>query len=440
MRSVQVSTLAHQPAVNSRREIDSSSRLIRAVDLPKFWGRSFIGAIVLAALPGLGCAEPIGNGFQLGGVRAYPWLNVLMNYDSNYYRSNGDIEALGGLGILSTWESVVEPGFRLNATRGPDVYNINYLARIGTVYSSSDDDFFDQRAQANAAWEVGLRHRFTFDYQYWNWHDRRGSGTPVDSARANFFYPHPDRWISNRVLGTYSYGAPGARGHLDLRAAYFTRNYINNDQEYRDNDRPNFGATFFARVQPKLSLLLDASWEEIDYTRQEPGAVSLDSDQATVYAGVTWDATAKTTGTIKGGWLSKDFWAPQRQDISDFGWSAQIQWRPRSYSTLNLTTERAPAETTTGAADAIVVSSVRLDWVRYWRSSLFTRLGALGTTDDYIGTQRVDHRYCASGGVFYQVRRWLELGLDYSYESRASDDQLAEYTDNVVAVSIKSAY
>jgi len=407
-----------------------------------------IGFLGISLVPRLALGQPVGNGFDVGGFRAYPWLNLLMGYESNYYKTSTDksldnaIVGLGGVGPMSTWETVVEPGIRLTALKGADSYNLSYFARIGMVSASSADNFTDQQAQANANWQFGLRHRLTFNYQYWNWHDRRGSGSPADSSRANFFYAHPDRWDSNRVTLGYSYGAPGARGRVDLLAGYRTRHYLNNNQEVRDNDRPVLGATFYARVSPKVSLLMDAGWEKIDYTNEVPGTVTLDSDQMTLYTGVTWDATAKTSGTVKFGWLGKTFTANQRQDVSDFGWSAQIQWRPRTYSTFNLVTERTPSETNTGLADAIVVSLVNLDWVYYWKPRLYTRVGLLGTNDDYVGEPRTDHRYNASAGVFYQMRRWLELGVDYTYETRTSDVPLsaADYNDNVVLFSVRTAY
>ncbi len=407
-----------------------------------------VGAAAIAAVPCTVLAQPIGKGFDLGGFRAYPWLNLLMTYESNYYRTSDNalvdaaVDGVGGLAPTAAWETVIEPGLRLTALKGPDSYNLSYFARIGFVSASSADNFTDQQAQANASWQLGLRHRVNFNYEYWYWHDRRGSGSPVDSARANFFYPHPDIWDSNRVNLGYSYGAPGARGRLDLNAGYLTRRYLNNNQEDRNNDRPVLGATFYARVRPKVSLLLEAGWEDIQYTNQPPGALTLDSTQMILYTGVTWDATAKTSGTIRVGWLGKDFSASQRQDVSDFGWSARVQYRPRTYSTINLVTERAPTETNTGLADAIVVSSIDLDWIHYWQPRLHTRFALFGSDDDYVGSERVDHRYRASGGVFYQMRSWLELGIDYAYEARDSNVPLdaADYRDNIVVLSVRTAY
>jgi len=250
----------------------------------KLWLGAILGLVL-----GRVCAQPVGNGFDAGGFRAYPWLDVLFNYYSNYYGSNNDLESLGFLGPESKWESIVIPGIRLTGLKGADAYNLSYNARIGTVFDSSDDNFVDHRVAANANWELGLRHRLRADYEFLYWHDRRGTGSPVDSARPNFSNS-PDKWQSNRLLFEYSYGAPGAKGRLDVRGGMLFRRYVNNDQEYRDNNRPIFGATLYTRVRPKLSLLFELDWEGIDYTREDQGSVTLDSDNINIYGGMTWDA------------------------------------------------------------------------------------------------------------------------------------------------------
>lgn len=430
-----------------------------------------LGALAMTAASALTFAQPLGDGFKPGkgddrGFRIYPWLNLLMAYDTNYYRTNNSAlinnpQALGAQGValanqavannpqavplrpMATWENVVEPGVRLTASNGvTSAYNLSYFARIGSVTASPADNFTDQRLEADGNWELGIRHRLTADYQYWNWHDRRGSGSPIDSARANFLYPHPDIWSANVAKLGYSYGAPGSRGRLDLNASYAARQYLNNNQSSRDNNQPGADIAFYLRVTPKASALFEVAGQNTKYVRQLPGTISLDSDQLNAYTGVTWEATAKTSGTAKVGWLSKTFAASQRQNWGGVGWWAQMQWRPLTYSTINLATERAPVETNTSTANAILVSSVKLDWIHYWKPRLHTRFGLLGTTDDYIGDTRVDHRYGASGGVFYQMRRWLELGFDYTYASRTSNVPLgaADYLDNVFLLSVRTAY
>jgi hypothetical protein len=371
----------------------------------------------------------------VGPVRIYPALEVEFNYHSNYLRSDSSL-----LPSMSTWLNVVAPSLRVSALKGPDAYNLSYLARIGTVFENTDYNYVDQSVNADANWEFGSSHRLRADYQFLSWSDRPGSGDPGVSSAPNFLYKHPDRWQSNRGQLGYSFGSPGAKGRLDLTAAATGRQYLNNNQETRDNNRGLLDATFFWRIQPRTSLLFDVNWQNIDYTNELPGSVTLDSEEWRLYTGATWDATAKTTGTIKVGYLSKDFTASQYEDYSSFGWEANLQWRPRTYSVFNLVTSRTPMESATGLADAVVVSAIGLDWVHYWKSFLRSRLNLLGTNDDYLGEDRLDHRYQAGAGVFFQPKRWLELGLQYRYETRTSDDPLAEYIDNVFMLTLDARY
>lgn len=388
---------------------------------------------------GTAAAEPTGQGFALGPFRAYPWLNFLFGYSDNYYRSNDKLERLGLLPVESALESIVEPGIRLTTVRGADAYNLSYLARIGTVSTDADDDFVDQRAGANANWELGLRHRLSLDYQFWLWHDPPGTGDPTLSSRPNFF-DSPDRWQQNQVMLEYSYGAPGARGRVDLRGGGYFRRYLNNDQEYRDSNQSLLGATFYARVRPKLSLLFDVDWQDYRYTRDQPGLTASDSDQWRVFGGATWDATAKTSGTVKLGWMTQDFSSGDYASYDNFAWEVDLQWRPRTYSTVNLGTSRTAYESPESLAGSTVVSAVDIDWIHYWKPFLHTKLGVLATDDDYNGTPRNDNRYGASGGVFYQARPWLELGAEYRYETRVSNEPLAEYDENQLLFSVRTAY
>lgn len=405
----------------------------RSIPAPMRW--PLVMVLTAGAWGGAVLAEPVGYGVPAGPFRAYPELAVEFNHESNFFRTDG-----GLLPIKATWINVLAPALRLNALKGTDAYNLSYLARIGTVFSSRDDDFVDQAVNANANWELGARHRLRAEYEFLDWHDRRGSGDPSEVSAPNLIYKHPDLWNSNRARMDYSFGSPGAKGRLDLAAAQTWRRYTNNDQETRDNDRTLLDAAYFWRVFPKTSLLLDVNWQNVDYVNEAPGSTTLDSQEWRLYAGATWDATAKTTGTIKLGYVAKDFKASVYQDYASIGWEADVQWRPRTYSIVNLTTSRNPMESATGQADAVIVSVIAADWVHYWRSYLRSKLGALGTNDEYLGEDRVDHRFQVGAGLFYQPARRIELGAEYRYESRTSDDSLAEYADNVVMFTLDARY
>ena len=71
--------------------------------------------------------------------------------------------------------------------------------------------------------------------------------------------------------------------------------------------------------------VVESNWQTIDYTNELPGSVTLDSEEWRLYTGATWDATAKTTGSVRVGYLTKDFTASDYQDYSSIGWEANLQ-------------------------------------------------------------------------------------------------------------------
>lgn len=410
-------------------------------------------AVHALGLPQSANADPVGTGLQVGPgpIRAYPALDVEFTYHSNYLRSNDDLTP-----NMGTWVSIVTPSVRLNTLKGPDAYNLSYSAAIGTVSADNAYGYVNQTVSADANWEFGSKHRLRADYQFFHWADRPGSGDPSTVSAPNFTDEHPDVWMANRFRLGYSYGRPSAKGRLDLTAGWTPRRYLNNDQELRDNNRSLLEGAFFWRIQPHTSLVLSANWQDIDYINQASQS-ELDSTEWRLYAGATWDATAKTTGTVKVGYLAKDFVLPIYEDYSGLGWEASLQWRARTYSIFNLVTSRNPSESTnngadgtnptryptgktTAGADTVIVSAVGADWVHHWKSYLRSRLALAGTNDEYIATDRVDHRYLAGAGVFYQFKRWAEVGVEYRYETRTSNEALAEYEDNVFMLTLNARY
>jgi hypothetical protein len=56
--------------------------------------------------------------------------------------------------------------------------------------------------------------RLRAEYEFLDWHDRRGSGDPSEVSAPNLIYKHPDLWNSNRARMDYSFGSPGGATRL----------------------------------------------------------------------------------------------------------------------------------------------------------------------------------------------------------------------------------
>lgn len=386
-------------------------------------------------------AAPIARGLEVGTGRLYPSLGVEARYESNFLRSpNARLPDGTRLERLSTWVTELAPTIAFSQfidERAARAYRIEYGAKIGTVYSSSRDDYIDHRVNASLNWEGNLTHRFRFEYEFLRGHDPRGTGDPVNAERFNFGR-HPDLWQTNRFEAGWTLGRPGRLNMLDLWITHYARRYTNNNQSDRDNDRIRVNATFSRLIAPKTRALLQANWQTIDYINQRASDPWLNSDELRAYAGVVWDMSRKTSFNIRGGYLAKDFKASERSNISDFGWEAEIRWRPLlENGVLDLSTKRTPQESADGIGNAVVISAVEANWVHHFRPNrLHYRLGGYYGNDDYSGSSRTDNRWHLHAGLFAQLRRRAVVGIEYQHEARESDVRLAEYNNNIVRLTL----
>ncbi len=394
-------------------------------------------------------SAPLGKGFNLFELspfgedeqaaegrwgRLYPALRVEQFHHSNYFRTDGNI-----IPTLSTWVNVISPQLTystLVGDRGQRVYRAEYAANIGTVEASPQDNYVDQRFTTSANWELGSLSRVRAEYEFLRWHDRRGSGDPTDVSRPNFTSKHPDIWRSHRVAFGGSFSSLSRKTLVDTGITFYQRRYLNNNQERRDNDRVTADLQVFyalpTDVAPRTRLLFQLNWQDIDYVHQPPWELTLDSQELRVYTGATWQRSVKTALDMRLGYLLKDYVATQRTDQAGFAWEIEGRWRARPYGILDLNTARVVRESAEGFGDATLISAGTLTWTQYLRPNKhYYRLSAYATQDEYAERDRIDHRYRLSAGLFGQYRRLLQLGLEYSYETRNSDIPAAEYTDDV---------
>jgi len=196
--------------------------------------------------------------------------------------------------------------------------------------------------------------------------------------------------------------------------------------EPRDLDDTETGVVFFYRLAPLTSALFQVTNTGIDYQ-----TAALDSTERRYLVGLTWQATAKTSGTVKVGRQQKDFDDAARTDFSAASWTAAVTWSPRTYSFLELATNRK-ADETNGVGDLNDRRDLSLAWTHNWTSFARTRLGAQIVEDKYRGATARDDKTTEYGlNVAYQMRRWLNLSLGYTTAERDSDDNAFDYRRNI---------
>ena len=355
---------------------------------------------------------------QLGDspVYATPFLGLAAGHDDNLFMSNANRR--------SSPLYVVSPGLKVDARDPNKVAQLNYQGQYGRYSDSEDDNYVDHNL--NAAFDVAFdrRNMLHLGYTFIRGHDPRGStDRPIQG--------HPDKYELKGPSASYAFGSPGAQGNLELYASQFDRRYLNNRETTFASDRKTseVGGIFYWRAMPRTRLLLEGRHTDIDYD----AATGPDSKEDRVYAGVTWDATAATTGTLKFGSMRKKFDSglPSHTETS---WEGLVTWFPRTYSRFDFYTARLTNEST-GLGSFILTSVGGISWTHAWTDIVSTGVDLKYVKDDYQNFDRSDETTSLGFRVGYRFRRWLTLGAEYTHSRRDSNLPQFQYDRNLYLLS-----
>ena len=371
---------------------------------------------------------------QAGPFYIAPTLDVAARYVDNLFRLDEDKK--------STWVTEYTPKLLTWLQDGNNTYSLSYQLEDSHYASSHDDDFTDHRANLDLHHEFNVRNVLNINGEYYDGHEERGTG--LTEGEIAELIDEPVEYESNRIGGDYTYGNRLSRGRLELAARTVSYEYKNfrNFTRFRDRDADTYGATFFWKIGPKTDALLEVRAIDNDYDKVNPldSAGTLDSEEMNYLVGLSWDATAKTTGSIKVGAYDREYDSSGRSDDDGFQWEVDVTWKPRTYSSINLNTRRVSQETN-GLGDFIDTSEYAVAWDHKWTLRSRTRMSFLYGDDDYSGVERSDDRIELEASFSHELKRWLDLGFGYRFEQRDSNarslGESLDYTQNIFFVEAK---
>lgn len=352
------------------------------------------------------------------GIVFTPSLKVAETYDDNFRAVDK--------GAKSSWITTIAPSFQLNADSNKSAYQLKYIASSDTFHSSHSDNNVDHHFTADAGFDFDARNRLVLDAGY---HDVEETAT-ADQRIEN------DKYNTTNVGAVYTFGAKTARTQVDFGANYEELRYTNGKRLNSDKERDtsSLRSTLYYAVTPKTKVLLEGRYTDFDYK----SFTARDSKNRGLLAGVTWEATAKTSGSFKIGREKKDFSKSVYSDKTTGMWEAGVVWEPLTYSTFTLDTRRGFDEGE-NSASSIKTEHTRLGWKHYWVDRLYTEASYARTDRKYQDIKRKDDRDAYGLSVTYQARRWLDVGVGYTYANNDSDVKSERYTRNIYALTINAS-
>ena len=363
-------------------------------------------------------AEDQAEGVPVGGMMAYPSVGLAMLSDDNIYLSNQRKQ--------SSTAEVVSPAVKLAAQRRDDIYSLTYRADLARYNSASGNNYNDQSLRGEALMNISTRASLKVNPEVVWSHDPIGS-TYGFVGPGGFVQTTPNKWRNTGISALFAYGSEGAKGRVELEGRYLATQYLNNRTITVGYDKKitDAGATFFYRVMPKTSLLFQAKNERIAY---DNAAVSIvpSSRQQYYLVGAKWEATAKTTGDVRVGRISKtyDASATPLPNFSAVGWTGNVRWDAKTYSRVNLTLSKQPTETTLPGSNYILANSSTIGWDYDWNSRVTSHASYNRYLENFggIGLHTSADNYAL--GVDYRMRRWLKTGLSWTNTSKKVDQAI----------------
>jgi hypothetical protein len=188
-------------------------------------------------------------------------------------------------------------------------------------------------------------------------------------------------------------------------------------------------------------LLFQAVQTKYDYKPNSfAGWTTLDSTERKYLVGVTWEATANTTGIFKVGTAKKDFKDASLRDFSGTGWDGQIKWSPLTYSNVDFTVSKSPGESTIG--NASFDTRYGASWNHAWNSRFSTVASYNNTDTDYQGNAGVaqSDKIDAYGlKLNYQWMRNIKLGAGYDRTDKRSNVATSAYKRDIWSIFLNAA-
>jgi hypothetical protein len=347
------------------------------------------------------------------GRAIQPSVGIRYDYDSNIYDSSMN-EVGSGIGIITPAILFITP---------EQDYTLLYAGEYGRFFEDSTDNYADHLLSGAAQFHLGSRGEFDLIAAIKRGHWARGSEqTEGINPSSPFFPTKPDVYDRNNWGGTFRYGAEGNRGRLRFGFGGSKLDNTNNRErtKFYDYETLSGSAGLSLLFNQRTAVVLDAVFTDIRYGSTRSGEANLDSEDWRYLFGLTWEATAKSAGSIRFGIQQRRYDDSTLSETSNPTWEVDVRWSPREYSQFTFVSTRLTEETFSDG-EAIDNTVYKVDWTHQW-SQVYESIISWAKNDrDFIGSSRNQSLSEIYLGLRYAQGRHLTWEAGYTRRSRDSN-------------------
>lgn len=368
---------------------------------------------------------------ELGGFQMIPTMSITTGHDDNpFSASDGEEESM----MVST----IAPNLQFLAQQQDNIYILDIGLTRGIFHDSTSDNYTDVNLSGAANIVLNARNAVNLSAGYLQGHEDRGTGATQGISE---FISGPTEFEDTTLGGVYTFGAASAKARIRITGEYLEKEFdlsgpLGDASAARDREDAALGVELLYAVSADTDVTVELKNTDTDYTNELVGnrSRSLDNADREVFVGVEWQATGRTSGFAKIGHSNKDFDTTFRTDSSTVNWEAGVEWQPRTYSTVTLSTSRDEEETT-GIGNFIDTVSYGVSWNHAWNEQVTSDIGYSLRQEEYVGSLQDDDTNSLSAKLTYAYDRWLDIGLGVEYTDKSSSVAALDYDRNKIVLS-----
>jgi hypothetical protein len=358
---------------------------------------------------------------HFGSLEIHPFISLMETYSDNVYATANNTK--------SDWITTTTPGIRLLMPFRMHTFAAEYKAVINNYYDYTSENSIDHHAAAMADFKFGSRIGLKLRDAYVKGHESRATNAigelqkfERNAASAAVSYQFADR--------------------LQAQVEYTRTNWNFEDYNtYRERDEDLIATSVHYRFLPKTSVFIEYDFRNIVY---EEKTDRLDSKVYNPLLGLKWDISERTTGTVKGGYLQKEFEDPNKDNISTWSAFADLTHAFSDRSSFKVLGMRDVNESNVQGTNYYVRTEAFAEYTHKLLYNLSAVARASYGIDDYSNAiapdpDRHDQRTLGGVGLKYQMRSWLDFALNFNHLDRDSNVDYNDMTENTTSFTINLA-
>jgi polysaccharide biosynthesis protein VpsM len=252
-----------------------------------------------------------------------------------------------------------------------------------------------------------------------------------------------DNSISDYEPGTVDRNILNASGYAEIEFGPKTKvgigtAYMNQRYEldtYTDYSSISIPMDVYYSISPKLDLSVDGSYRTISVGDRN----SRDVTDTSLMAGIRGSITPKITGFLRAGYVSRDAGDSGLSETSGLSMSGDLAYQinPKASMSLGLLRDLSISPVS-GNTTERTGGSLRGLYSLTDTISLNARV--IYYTTDYQDSSRSDDYTVYGLGASYQPNKYVSFAANYDWASNDSDAVAADYSNDVLQVSVTIRY